>query len=225
MPGPHAELEALDAECARFTAFLQTLPDEDWQRPTRCSGWVVRDILVHMTTMMETVAETCAGPFLDTTPEKDRLRWWDYDIEQDKAEGAQWVAEAGARYPEDSMLKAWGAAVANAIPAARSALAAGDPVVQPGERPILLSDYLATRVLEMTIHGMDVRDAFGLGPDPSPEGIAVTLTILAGRLGADPAAYGFDDADFANAATGRRALTPEETERLGALAGRIPLLA
>ena len=225
MPGPHTELDALDAECARFTAFLQTLDDGDWQRPTRCTGWVVRDILVHMTTMMETVAETCAKPFLDSAPVKDRLRWWDYDIEQDKVEGAQWVAEASARYPEGSMLKAWEAAVASAIPGARNALAGGDPVVQPGERPILLSEYLATRALEMTIHGMDVRDAFGLTPDPSSEGIAVTLGILAGRLGADPAAYGFDGADFANAATGRRTLIAGEIERLGALAGRFPLLA
>lgn len=225
MAGPRAEVDALDAECARFTAFLQTLSDEDWSRPTRCAGWVVRDILVHMTTMMEYVAETCSKPFLETDPKKDRLGWWDYDIEQDKAEGAEWVAEAGARYPQGSILKEWEAAVAGAIPAARAALAGKDPVVQPGEQPILLSEYLATRVLEMTIHGMDVRDAFGLEPDPSPEGIAVTLTILTGRLGDDPHAYGFDDADFANAATGRRPLTSEETERLGALTGRFPLLA
>jgi uncharacterized protein (TIGR03083 family) len=225
MGRPREELDALAAECARFTTFLQSLRDEDWIRPTRCTGWDVRDVLVHMTTMMQGVERTATEPFLDDDPKKDRLSWWDYDIEQDKAEGAEWVAEAGTRFPAGSMLSAWEATVAGAIPAALRALSSGDPVAKPGEQPIKLSEYLATRVLEMTIHGMDVRDALGLEPDPSKEGIAVTHGILAGRLGADPGESGFDEVDFANAATGRRSLSEEESERLGDLAKLLPLLA
>jgi uncharacterized protein (TIGR03083 family) len=225
MAGPRTELDALAAECTRITTFLQTLRDADWKRPTRCAGWDVRDVVLHMTTMMEYVARTATSPFLEADPKKDRFAWWDYDIEQDKAEGLAYIAEASVRFPDGSILAEWEAAVASAIPAARAALSSGDHVVQPGEQPILLSEYLATRVLEMTIHGMDARDALGLGPDPSDEGMAVTLGILAGRLGDDPRTYGFDVADFANAATGRRPLTDEELRRLGPLASRLPLLA
>ena len=53
-------------------------------------------------------------------------------------------------------------------------------MVRPGDKFICLSEYVATRVLEVTIHTMDVRDAFGLGPDPSPGGMAVTIGILGG---------------------------------------------
>ena len=225
MAGPREEIDALAAECARFTSFLRTLTDDDWTRPTRCTGWDVRDVLVHMTAMMKYVAETCRRPFLDTVPNKDRLGWWDYDIEQDQKQGAAWVAEARARYPAGSIFARWAAAVDAAVRAAREALSTGDPVVQPGEQPILLTEYLATRVLEMTIHGMDVREALGAGADPSPEGLAVTNGILAGLLGAEPGAYGFDPVGFPDAATGRRPLAAGEVERLGALADRFPLLA
>ena len=51
---------------------------------------------------------------------------------------------------------------------------------------------------------MDVRDAFRAAYDPTPEGMDVTIGILAGRLGGDPRALGFDDADFADLSTGRR---------------------
>ena len=223
--GPSEEVDALAAECAKATAFLRPLGDDDWRRPTRCTPWRVREVLVHMTTMMRTVTETCSVPSLDEDAKKDRLSWWDYDIEQDKAEGAAWIAEASNSFPEGSILGEWEDSVDGAISAARSALEDGDPIVKPGELPIALSEYLATRVLEITIHTMDVRDAFGIPPDPSPEGMAVTHGILAGLLGADPRSYGFADADFAIVATGRRPLTDDERARLGDRAARFSLLA
>lgn len=223
--GSRDEIDALGAECDRLTAFLRGISEADWSRPTRCVPWDVRMVLIHMTAMMERVAEICAEPFAEDEPRKDRLRWWDYDIAEDQAETAEWVEREAKRYPEGSVLGGWQAAVERAVPAARAILAGADPVVKPGEQPIKLSEYIATRVLEMTIHAMDVLDAFGRAPDPSPEGLAVTMTILSGRLGADPRTLGFDAADFALASTGRREPTEAERARLGTLAEKLPLLA
>ena len=223
--GSREEVDALAAECDRLTAFLHGISDDDWSRPTRCAPWDVRMVLIHMTAMMERVAETCAEPFAEEEPRKDRLRWWDYDIEEDQAETAEWIEAESKRYPEGSVLGEWEAAVGRAVPAASAILDDVDPVVMPGEQPIRLSEYIATRVLEMTIHATDVLDAFGRAPDPSPAGLAVTMTILSGRLGADPRTFGLDDADFALASTGRREVTDAERERLGPLAEKLPLLA
>ena len=37
-----------DAENADFSAFLHTLDAEDWERPTLCAGWRVRDVVGHI---------------------------------------------------------------------------------------------------------------------------------------------------------------------------------
>lgn len=37
-----------DEENADFSAFLHTLAPEDWERPTLCTGWRVRDVIGHI---------------------------------------------------------------------------------------------------------------------------------------------------------------------------------
>jgi len=223
--GPREEIDALAAEGAKTAAFLRGLDAPEWKAPTRCAPWDVREIVVHMTSMIEAVAGTAARPPVRAEPTKNRVTWWDYDIEEDQAATLDWVRQEATTYPEGSLAGRWQAALERCVPAVRAAMKPGDLVVQPGDNPIRISEYVATRVLEITIHTMDVRDAFDLGPDPSPEGIEVTLGILAARLGADPRALGFDAADFVLLSTGRRALTDEDRGLLGSHATRLPLLA
>ena len=37
-----------DEENADFSAYLHTLPDADWERPSLCEGWRVRDVVGHV---------------------------------------------------------------------------------------------------------------------------------------------------------------------------------
>ena len=37
-----------DAENSDFSAFLHTLDVDDWERPTLCTGWRVRDVVGHI---------------------------------------------------------------------------------------------------------------------------------------------------------------------------------
>jgi uncharacterized protein (TIGR03083 family) len=39
----------IDAERAWMADFLESLPAEDWQRPSLCAGWTVRDVGAHVT--------------------------------------------------------------------------------------------------------------------------------------------------------------------------------
>jgi uncharacterized protein (TIGR03083 family) len=224
-PDPRDEIDALAAEGANLSDFLRGISAEDWKRPTRCPAFDVRDLVVHMAHMVKRMGEKCGEQFVDVEAEKDRLTWWDYDIEEDQEETARWVAEAGAAYPDGPILGEWESDLNGCVSAVVSCLEQGDPMVRPGDAFIRLSDYVATRVLEVTIHTMDVRDAFGLDPDPSAQGMAVTHGILSGLLGADPRTLGFSDADFAVASTGRRPITGQERDRLGPLADLLPLLA
>ncbi|MBN6052355.1 maleylpyruvate isomerase family mycothiol-dependent enzyme [Nonomuraea sp. RK-328] len=40
--------DIFDAEAARLDRFFAGLDDEGWQRPSRCEGWSVRDVLAHL---------------------------------------------------------------------------------------------------------------------------------------------------------------------------------
>src|SRR5918998_4702469 len=48
------ELQTLDAdalfdeEARRIDEYLSALPDEEWERPSRCEGWSVRDVAAHL---------------------------------------------------------------------------------------------------------------------------------------------------------------------------------
>jgi uncharacterized protein (TIGR03083 family) len=37
-----------DEENAEFSAFLHALPDDEWERPSLCEGWRVRDVVGHI---------------------------------------------------------------------------------------------------------------------------------------------------------------------------------
>jgi uncharacterized protein (TIGR03083 family) len=45
-------------ELDRFGAFIGGLSDEQWLTPTRCDGWVVRDVAAHV---VGTMADIIAG--------------------------------------------------------------------------------------------------------------------------------------------------------------------
>jgi len=42
------QLEALDAARQEFARRLSAVGPDDWDRPTPCEGWVVRDLVVHV---------------------------------------------------------------------------------------------------------------------------------------------------------------------------------
>src|SRR5215211_824277 len=40
--------DILDHEVARLATWLGTLDDEAWARPSRCTGWSVKDVCAHL---------------------------------------------------------------------------------------------------------------------------------------------------------------------------------
>lgn len=54
----------LDDEIDRLNAFFKSLRPEDWQAPTRCEGWTVRDMAAHLDSDEE-YNEACLDDTLD----------------------------------------------------------------------------------------------------------------------------------------------------------------
>jgi len=156
-----AILVALDQQHSELATVLDRLDDEDWERATRCEGWNVADVVLH----------------LAQTDELARA-----SVEGRAAEGLELLAgrmgqagtvDAGAAasvahergLPSAAILERWRAGAQ----AVRDALAAGDPhrrvVWVAGE--LSMQTLASTRLAECWIHTGDIADALGVAQQPT----------------------------------------------------------
>ena len=90
---------------------------------------------------------------------------------------------------------------------------------------LTLDEYVKTRVLEVTVHRMDMENALGLKGWGTDDAISIVDEVLVGLLGEEPPTeLEWDAVDFIDTGTGRRDLTEAEQEILGDLADRFPLI-
>ena len=85
----------------------------------------------------------------------------------------------------------------------------GDTVIAYTNGGIVFDHYLQTRILELTVHTLDLQTALGLTDEPLPEALLATLHLLA-ELAAD-SGYG---GQLALLATGRGVI-PDRFSVLG----------
>jgi len=222
--GPREPIEALEAETLRTGSFLRSLSAQDWLQPTRCPPLNLRELAVHALRGAYRILDTLAAPRREGEPEKDAITYWHYDVAQvgrgvvDRAQ-----AESDQRAVDADIAAEWSETWVEAIAAARPALE-DDPLVNAIPGTIRLNEFLKTRCIEVGIHTMDLRDALGLDPDPSPECLEAIGDVLRGLLGADLRPLGMDDVRFALVGTGRGRLTADERTMLGPLSDSFPLL-
>jgi hypothetical protein len=68
---------------------------------------------------------------------------------------------------------------------------------------LLFSEFLLGRVIELTVHGLDLADAVGSAQSPAPAAVELTAQLMEDQLdGARPSDLG-DDVTWIEAATGR----------------------
>jgi uncharacterized protein (TIGR03083 family) len=216
-------LEALRAECELVSQTVLGLPEDEFAKPTRCSDWNVKELLAHM---YRDVNRTNVG--LDEPPppqaDADAVSYWrSYDPSVDSSAIADRAKELAASYGSGQELASawdemWQQAVARATTTDRAR------VVATWGPALTLDDFLATRVLEITVHRTDLNDSLGLPPDPTEDGLEVTNEILLGLTDAPAADVPLKGLDLLETGTGRRPLSDDERKALGDLADRFPLL-
>jgi uncharacterized protein (TIGR03084 family) len=147
-------VEALAAQHAELDAALAPLADEDWARDSRCPGWTVADVVLHLAQTDELAAANTRG-------ETGTDDWAGGDV--DAVVDAAVARERGA--PPAELLARWRAASA----AVREALAAADPRAPvPWAVGTLPARTLATtRLAECWIHTGDVLYALRVRQEPT----------------------------------------------------------
>jgi hypothetical protein len=84
------------------------------------------------------------------------------------------------------------------------------------------ADFIATLVVEASVHYLDLTVGLPAAPPPDAAGLALVRRVLDGLLGT-PIPGGWDDRTYALKGTGREEVTAQERSAFGPPAGRLPL--
>lgn len=227
-------ITTLRRQWERLRRWVAQLDDEATARPSVLSGWTVADLVAHLGRAMD--ALTASRP---AEPGSVPLTLAEYlGTYPDRAEEISAVTrELTARIAHDPVGEL--DAMATAALANLDRLRTGDdPVIQARRAPILLSEMVTSRLVELVVHADDLARSVRLpGPGPlDPEATRLVsqtlLEVLLDRGGWDLEVA--DELAWVRLACGRveltgttlrAALTPRSTaDSLPDLGARLPLL-
>ncbi|MFB9830892.1 maleylpyruvate isomerase N-terminal domain-containing protein [Actinoallomurus acaciae] len=207
---------------AALRAAVAETSDGDFERPSGCVGWLVRDLVCHLVIDAQDVLITLVTP-AEAEPTVDAVTYWrlvDPPTGEDPLDAL--IPRLAAAYGEPRLLKFHLDDVGSA---AGRAAGLADPAVRVGTRDEVLTvgDYLSAYVLEWTLHHLDLIAHLPSAAGPPAETLAAARASLE-RIAGAPFPASFSDQDALLIGTGRR--TPADAERaaLGDLAGRLPFI-
>ncbi|MFY1688883.1 maleylpyruvate isomerase N-terminal domain-containing protein [Plantactinospora sp. WMMB782] len=218
-----APWRALESAYARITATVDGLADADLHRPTRCRGWFVVDLLLHLVLDAQRALVTFASPAVGPA-DVNAVSYWLSPGDPAEGRHAAWVRRSAAAFDRPrGVVRLW----TETAPAAVRAAAATDPLgyVSTQGHVLAVPDFLATLVTEAVVHHLDLTVDLSGAPEPERDGVAIAVATLDGLLSAEairPADW--SDVDYLLKGTGRIPLTAHDRQVLGEAAGWFPLL-
>ena len=219
MASYESEISTLEAELTAVTDVFRGLAPEQWQRPTllvpvdpELPRWTVFELAGHFDIAIGLTRMLIAGRE-DAQPARDRTSFFInprsetgpvvYSYAYTMVEGKTPADMPGVL--AETFTKT--IAEARAVPAG---------LVGPGYfAPMRADEFVASRIVEAVVHGIDLAQALGVPYFATAEGVAATAAILDDLLarrttGRRPAALS-DDLDWILAASGR---APSDDNRL-----------
>ncbi len=203
-------------------AAVADIPDEDFERPSGCTGWLVRDLVCHLVIDAQDVLITLATP-AETEPTVDAITYWEL-VEPPPGDDPldALIPRLAAAYGEASLLKHHLDDLGSA--AGRAAeLADRTRRVSTKDEVLTVGDYLSAYLLEWTLHHLDLIAHLPSAAGPPAETLAAAREMLE-KIAGTPFPAGLCDADALLIGTGRRTATDAEKAGLGDLAARLPFV-
>ncbi len=219
-----SSLDALREECEQVSEVVLELPEGEFSKPTRCTAWNVKELLGHMYRDVDRLNTGLSEPPPSRADTDSVSYWHSYDPKKDSPATAERAKEVAAGFATGhDLAEAWDEMWRRAV--RRTANEDPGRVIKTWGPALTLEEFLRTRVLEICVHRMDLEDALGRKCWGTDEGVSIVDDILVGLLGQEPSyELDWDVVQFIEVATGRRAVSGEEKEILGRLAGRFPLI-
>ncbi|MCW3813863.1 maleylpyruvate isomerase N-terminal domain-containing protein [Micromonospora sp. DR5-3] len=214
-----------------ITRTVADLDDADLQRPTRCRGWLVADLLFHVLCDAQRALVTLASP-ADGPADVDDVSYWRAFTpggdDEASVRHAQWVRRSAAAFDRPSgVVRLWRDTAPAAVRAAGSAVPIAEPhdCVTTQGHVLRVPDFLATLTTEAVIHHLDMVVELPDAPAPGAVAVDVAVATVDGLLSDDAVRpTGWDDREYLLKATGRIPLTDRDRRELGEVAGWFPLL-
>lgn len=213
-----------------ITGVVTDLGDEDLLAATRCRGWVVADLLLHLLEDVQRALVALATP-TDAAPDTDAVTYWlprEGVASPPPLAHAWYVRRATAAYRDPrTIVGRW---AEESAAAARALRASSVRAVRTQDRTLALDDFAATLVVEACVHHLDLVVDLPDAAPPGADALAATVATLDGLArahGSDvdrPALPEWDTATYVLKGAGRVPLTDEERTALGAPARIYPLL-
>jgi uncharacterized protein (TIGR03084 family) len=147
---------------AELVGLLADLDETDWQRPSRCEGWTVADVVLHVAQTNEMAIASATGQFADYLNEVGRNVGPASDVDDGAA-----LMVAAERGSLGSAVRDRYAAGASEL---REVLSASDPHlrVEWVAGPLSARTLATTRLAETWIHTGDVAEALDIDLPPAP---------------------------------------------------------
>ncbi|MVZ98792.1 maleylpyruvate isomerase [Actinomadura sp. LD22] len=216
-------MDLFESSWTALLAAVDGLSDEDFERPSGCAGWLVRDLACHLVIDAQDVLITLVTPAA-AEPTADAVSYWDVADEPPTGDDPldALIPRLAAAYSEPRWLKFHLDDVGSA--AGRAAgLADRAARVSTQDKVLTVADYLSAYVLEWTLHHLDLVAYLPSVAGPPAEALAAARALLEGIAGAAfPAS--FSDTDALLVGTGRRAASGAEKDALGGLAAKVPFI-
>jgi uncharacterized protein (TIGR03083 family) len=204
------ELDAFRSECAAIDQTLADVPTDAWTR-TALGSWTLAELVAHLVRGVSRLTAYVDRAVEGGEAAVDRFTYYEGVREMAADVAARAVDEArkvDAETLPALFVEAWqaDADLAESLPA--------DRLILTIRGPMRADEYVATRVLEVTIHHMDLRRALDLPANPTPEAGRLAMELLEGMLGA-PHPHNMGRVRFLLTATGRM---PSDDDRFPLLA-------
>jgi Mycothiol maleylpyruvate isomerase N-terminal domain len=217
--GAHEDnVRILEAELGRVEQAFRDLSAEQWRTPTKLlpvdearPRWTLFELAGHFDISIGLTVMLMAEP-QDGQVGRDRVSFFIFP----RSEVAPVVYDYAYTMVEgktpEQMPDVLAATFAKTVEGARSM---APDTVGPGYYALMrLDEFVASRVVEAVVHGLDLTDALGREPMCTPEGVAVTASILDELLArrtvpGRPADLATDDLAWVRAASGRGPAHPD----------------
>jgi uncharacterized protein (TIGR03083 family) len=203
------------------TAVAQ-LSDEEFARPSGCTGWLVRDVVCHLIIDAQDVLITLATPAVGE-PTRNAVTYW--EVSETPPTGDEpldaLTVRLAAAYEDPGLLRFHLDDVGAAAGRAAELVDPGLRVSTRGQ-VITAGDYLSAYVLEWTLHHLDLIVQLPNAAPPPADALACSRRMLEEIAGvAFPAS--FSDTHALLVGTGRRAPTVTEQAELTTAGAKVPL--
>jgi len=203
-------------------AAVADVPDDDFARPSGCTGWLVRDLVCHLVIDAQDVLITLATPS-GAEPTADAATYWDLvdpPTGEDPLDAL--IPRLAAAYGEPRLLRFHLDDVGSA---AGRAAGLADPSGRVGTKGKVLTagDYLSAYVLEWTLHHLDLIAYLPPAAGPPAETLAAARAALE-RIAGAPLPASLSDTDALLTGTGRREPIGAEAAALAGSPAKLPLI-